>query len=150
MPRFPVLHHLPEFAQSMSTESVMLSNHLILCRPLLLWPSVLPSIRAFSIESAFHIRWLKDWSFSISPPNEYSGLIFFRMDWLDLLIVQGTLKSLLQNHSSKASILWHSAFFTVQLSHPYMTNGKAIALTITGLCQRSNVSAFLISCLGLS
>ena len=109
----------------MSIESVMPSNHLILCRPLLL-PSIFPSIRVFSNESALCIRWLKYWSFSfsISPSNEYSGLISFRMAWLDLLEVQGTLKSLLQHHSSKASILWHSAFFIVQLSHPYMTTGK--------------------------
>ena len=106
-------------------------NHLILCHPLLLLPSIFPSIRVFSNESALHIRWPKDWSFSfsISPSNQYSGLIFFRMDWLDLLAVQGTLKSLLQHHSSKASILQHSAFFTVQLSHPYMTTRKTIALT---------------------
>ena len=107
----------------------MPANHLMLCRLLLLLPSVFPSIRVFSNELGLHIRWPKYWSFSISPPNEYSGLIFFRMDWLDLLIVQGTLKSLLQNHSSKASILWHSAFFTVQLSHLYTTIGKTIALT---------------------
>ena len=115
----------------MSTESVMPSDHLILCRPLLLPSSIFPSIRVFSNESALRIRWPKDWSFSfiISPSNEYSGLISFRMDWLDLLAVQGTLKSLLQHHSSKASILWRSAFFTVQLSHPYMTTGKTIALT---------------------
>ena len=114
----------------MSIESVMPSNHLILCRPFLL-PSIFPSIRVFSNESALHIRWPKDWSFSfsISPSNEHPGLISFRMDWLDLLAVQGTLKSLLQHHSSKASILRHSAFFTVQLSHPYMTTGKTIALT---------------------
>ena len=105
----------------MSIELVMPSNHLILCRPLLLLPSVFPSIRIFSNESAFRIRWPKDWSFScnISPSNEHPGLISFRMDWLDLLAVQGTLRSLLQHHSSKASILWRSAFFTVQLSHPY-------------------------------
>ena len=115
----------------MSIESVMPSNHLILCHPLLLLPSIFPSITVFSKESALHIRWPKYWSFSfnISPSNEYSGLISFRMDWLDLLAVQGTLESLLQHHSSKASILWHSAFFVVQLSHPYMTNGKTIALT---------------------
>ena len=114
----------------MSIESVMPSNHLILCRPLLL-PSIFPSIRVFSNESALHIRWPKYWSFSfsISPSNEHPGLISFRMDWLDLLVVQGTLKSLLQHHSSKTSILWCSAFFTVQLSHPYMTIGKTIALT---------------------
>ena len=115
----------------MSIESVMPSNCLILCRPLFLLPSVFPSIRVFSNESVLHIRWPKYWSFhfSISPSNEYSGLISFRMDWLDLLAIQGTFKSLLQHHSSKASILWHSAFFTVQLSHPYMTTGKTIALT---------------------
>ena len=109
----------------------MPSNHLTLCRPLLLLPSIFPSIRIFSNESALHIRWPKYWSFSfsISPSNEHPGLISFRMDWLDLLAVQGTLKSLLQHHSSKASVLWHSAFFTVQLSHPYMTTGKTIALT---------------------
>ena len=114
----------------MSTKSVTPSNHLILCRLLLLLPSVFPSIRVFSNESALHIRWPKYWSFSfnIRPSNEHPGLISFRMDWLDLLAVQGTLKSLLQHHSSKASILWHSAF-TVQLSHPYMTTGKTIALT---------------------
>ena len=115
----------------MSTESLMPSNHLILCRPLLLLPSIFPSIRVFSNESALCIRWPKYWSFSfsISPSNEHPGLISFRMDWLDLLTVQGTLKSLLQHHSSKASILQHSAFFIVQLSHPYMTTGKTIALT---------------------
>ena len=109
----------------------MPSNHLILRRSLLLLPSIFPSIRAFSNESVLHIRWPKYWSFSfsISPSNEYSGLISFRMDWLDLLAVQGTLKSLLQHHSSKTSILQHSAFFTVQLSHPYMTAGKTITLT---------------------
>jgi len=115
----------------MSIESVMPSSHLILCHPLLLLPSIFPSIRVFSHESALHIRWPKYWSFTfnISPSNEHPGLISFRMDWLDLLAVQGTLKSLLQHHSSKASILRHSAFFTVQLSHPYMTTGKTIALT---------------------
>ena len=106
-------------------------NHLILCHPLFLLPSIFPSIRVFSNESVLHIRWPKylSFSFSTSPSNEYSRLISFRMDWLDLLAVQGTLKSLLQHHSSKASILWCSAFFTVQLSHPYMTTGKTIALT---------------------
>ena len=115
----------------MSIESGMPSNHLILCRPLLLLPSIFPSIRIFSNESVLHIRWPKYWSFSfsISPSNEYSGLIFFRLDWLDFLAVQGTLKSLLQHFSSKASILWHSACFIVQLSHPYMTTGKTIPLT---------------------
>ena len=115
----------------MSIELVTPSNRLILCHPLLLLPSIFPSIRVFSIESALHIRWPKYWSFSfnISPSNEHQGLISFKMDWLDLLDVQGTLKSLLQHHSSKASILQHSAFFIVQLSHPYMTTGKTIALT---------------------
>ena len=114
----------------MFIESVMPSNHLILCRPLLLLPSIFPSIRVFSNESALRIRWPKYWSFSfnISPSNEHPGLTAFRMDWLDLLAVQGTLKSLLQHHSSKASIL-RSAFFIVQLSHPYMTPGKTVALT---------------------
>ena len=115
-----------------SIESAMPSNHLILCHPLLLLPSIFPSIRVFSNESAFRIRWPKYWSFSfsISPSNEYSGLISFRMDWLDLLAVQGTLKSLFQHHSSKASVFRCSAFFIVQLSHPYITTGKTIALTI--------------------
>ena len=110
---------------------VVPSNHLILCHPLLLLPSIFPSIRVFSDESALRIRWPKCWifSFNLSPSNEHPGLISFRMDWLEILAVQGTLKSLLQHHSSKASILWRSAFFTVQLSHPYMTTGKTIALT---------------------
>ena len=114
-----------------SIESVMPTNHLILCHPLLLLPSIFPSIRVFSSESALHNRWPKYWSFSFntSPSNEHPGLISFRMDWLDLLAVQGTLKSLLQHHSSKASILRCSAFFIVQFSHPYMTTGKTIALT---------------------
>ena len=120
----------------MSTESVMPSNHLILCRPLLLLPTIFPIVRVFSNESALRIRWAKYWSFSISPSNEYSGLISFRMDWLDLLAAQGTLKGLLQQHSSKASILRHSAFFIVQLSHPYVTTGKTIALTMqTFVCK---------------
>ena len=116
----------------MSMESVMPSNHFILCHPLLLLPSIFPSIRVFSNESVLHIRWPEYWSFSfsISPSNEYSGLSSFRMDWLDLLAVQGTLKSLLQHHSSKASIFQRSAFFMVQLSHPYMTTGEIRALTI--------------------
>ena len=116
----------------MSIELVIPSNHLILCHPLFLLPSILPSIRAFSHESALHIRWPKYWhfSFNISPSNEHPGLISFRMDWLDVLGVQGTLKSLLQHHSSKASILQCSAFLTVQLSYPYKTTGKTIVLTI--------------------
>ena len=128
----------------MSIESMMPSNHLILCRLLLFPPSIFLSIRVFSNESALRIRWPKYWSFSfnISPSNEHSGLISVRMDWLDLLAVQGTLKSLLQHHGSKASILWHSAFFIVQLSHPYMTAGKTIALTRQTFVGKSNVSAF--------
>ena len=128
----------------MSIKSVIPSNHLILCHPLLLLPSIFPSIRVFSNESALHIKWPKHWTFrfSISPSNEYSGLISLRMDWLDLLAIQGTLKSLLQHHSSKASILWCSTFLIVQLSHPYMTTGKTIALTLQNLCQQSGVSAF--------
>ena len=115
----------------MSIESMIPSNHLILCCPLLLLPSIFPNIKVFSNESVLHIRWPEFWSFSfnISPSNEHPGLVSFRTDWLDLLAVQGTLKSLLQHHSSKASILWHSAFFIVQVSHPYMTTGKTIALT---------------------
>ena len=127
-----------------SIESVMPSNHLILCCPLLLLPSIFPSIRVFSNKSVLHIRWPKYWSFnfSISPSNEYSGLISFRIDLFDLLAVQGTLKSLLQHHSSKASILRCSAFFIVKLSHPYMTTGKTIALTGWNFVDKSNVSAF--------
>ena len=125
-PGLPVHHQLPESTQPMSIESVMPSNHLILCCPLLLLPSNFPSIRIFSNESALCIRWPKyqSFSFNISPSNEHPGLISLRMDWLDLLAVQGTLKSLLQHHSSKASILQCSAFFIVHLSHPYMTTGK--------------------------
>ena len=119
------------YSNSCSFESVMPSNHLILCRPLLLLPSIFPSIRVFSNESTLHIKWPKHWSFSFSnsPSNKYSGLIFFRINWFDLPAVQRTLKSLLQHHSLKASILRHSAFFMVQLSHPYMTTGKTTALT---------------------
>ena len=126
---FPISQSLLKF---MSIESVMSSNHLILCLPLLLLPSTFPSIRVFSNDSVLHIRWPKCWSFSfsISPSSEYSGLISCRMDWFDLPSVQGTLKSLLQHHSTKASILWCSAFFMVQLSHPYMTNEKTVAVTI--------------------
>ena len=114
----------------MCIESVMPSNYLILCHPLLLLSSNFPSNRVFSSELAFHIKWPKYWSFSISPSNEYSEFISFRIDWFGLLAIQGTLKSLLQYHSSKASIFWHSAFFMVQLSHPYMTTVKTITLTI--------------------
>ena len=130
-PGFLVHHQLQSLLKLMSIESVMPSNHLILSCPLLLLSSVFPSIRVFSNELVLCIRWPKYWSFSfrISPSNEYSGLISFRMDWLDLLTVQGILKSLLQHHSLKASVLWCSAFFTVQLLHPYMTTGKTIALT---------------------
>ena len=140
-PGFPVLHHLPRLAQTHVTKLVMPSNHLSLYCPLLL-PSIFSIIRVFSSESALHKWWPKYWSFSfsISPSNEYSGLISFRIDWLDLLAVQGTIKSLLQHHSSKASILWRSAFFTVQLSHPYMTTGKTIALMRWTLVGK--VSAF--------
>ena len=128
---FPVHHQLPEFTKLVSIESVMPSYHVILCHILLLLPSVFPSIMVFSNESVLHIRWPKFWSFSISirTSNEYSGLISFRVGWLDLLAVQGTLKSLLQDHSSKASILRYSAFFIVHLSHPYMTTGRTKVLT---------------------
>ena len=135
----------------MSIESVMPSNHLVLYCPLLLLPSILLSIRVFSNESALCIKWPKYWSFSfsISPSNEYSGLISFRMDWLDLLAIQGILKNLFQHHSSKASILWCSAFFRVQLSHPYMTTGKTIALTRRTFVGKV-MSCFLICYLGWS
>ena len=130
-PGLPVHHQLPEFAETHVHRVMMPSSHLILCRPLLRLPPIPPSIRVFSNESTLHMRWPKYWSFSfiIIPSREIPGLISFRMDWLDLLAVQGTLKSLLQRHRTKASILRHSAFFTVQLSHPYMTTGKTIALT---------------------
>ena len=130
-PGVPIHHQLPESTQPMSIKSVVPYNHLILCHPLLLLPSIFPIIRDFSNDSALRIRWPKYWyfSFNIGPFDEHPGLISFRMDWLDLLAVQGTLKSLLQHHSSKAPILWRSAFFTVQLSYPYMTTGKTIALT---------------------
>ena len=128
----------------MCIESVMPSSHLILCHPLLLLPLVLPSIRVFSNESTLHMKWPKYWSFSLSinPSNEHPGLVSFKMDWLDLLAVQGTLKSLLQHPSSKASILWCSAFFTVQLSHPYMTTGKTLALTRRTFVGKVKISAF--------
>ena len=130
-PGLPVHHQLPESTQTMSIVSVMSSSYLIFGHPLLLTPSISPSIRVFSNESALRIRWLmyRSFSFNISPSNEHPGLVFFRMDWLDLLAVKGTLKSLLQHHTSKASTLWHSAFFIVQLSHPYTTTRKTIALT---------------------
>ena len=128
----------------MSIESVMPSNHFILCHSLLFLPSIFPSIRVFSNESALHIRWSKDWSFSfsISPSTEYSGLISFRIHWLDLLAVQETPKRFLQQHSSKASVLQHSAFFMVQLSNPYMTTGKTITLIIFTFVGKGDVSAF--------
>ena len=131
IPGFPVLHYLLEFVKLMSIESVMPSNQLIFCCPFLLLPSIFPIIRGFSSESALYIRWSKYWtfSFSITPSNEYSALISFRIDTFDLLALQRTLNGLLQHHSSKASILCHSAFFTVQLSYPYMITGKTIALT---------------------
>ena len=148
---FLVYHQLQSLLKLMSIESVMPSNHLILFCPLLLLPSVFPSIRVFSNKLVLHIRWPKYWSFSfrISLSNEYSGLISFRMDWLDLLAVQGILKSLLQHHSSKASVLWCSAFFIVQLSHPYMTTGKTIALTTWTLLAKYCL-CFWICCLGWS
>ena len=131
MPGLPVITTSQSLLRLMSIELVMPSNHLILCRPLLLLPPISPSIRDLTIESALHIRWPKYWSFnySISPSNEYSGLISLKMDWLDLFTVQGTLKSLLQHHSSKVSVLWCSTLFMVQFSHPYMTTGKTVALT---------------------
>ena len=137
-PSSSVLHYLLEFALFMSTELTMPSNHLILCHPLLLLPSIFPSIRVFSSESALLITWPKYWSFSfsISLSNEYSGLISSRIDWFDLLAVQGTLKSLLQHHSSKVSVLQCSAFFMVQLSHPYLT-GKTLALAIGTLVGKA-------------
>ena len=130
-PGFPVHHQLPELAQTHVHQVSDATNHLTLCHPFLLLPSIFPGFRVFFNESALHIWWPKYWSFGISPSNEYSGLISFRIDWLDLLVLQGTLKSLLQHHNSKASILWHSAFFTVQLSTltSIMTTGKTIALT---------------------
>ena len=151
MSGFPVLHHLPELAQLMSMELVMPSNHLILCCPLLFPPSIFPSIRVFSNELALHIRWPNYWSFSfsINPSNKYSGLISFKIDWFDLLAVQGTLKSHLQHHSSKVSVLQCSVFFMVQLSYPYMTTRKTIALTIWIFVGKV-MSLFLICCLGLS
>ena len=143
---FPVHHQLPELTQTHVCRVSMPSNHLILCCPLLLPPSILPSIRVFSNESVLCTRWPECWSFSfsISPSNEHPGLISFRMDWLDLLAVQVTLKSLLQHHSSKVSVLQHSTFFIVQLSYPYMTIGKTIAFT------RQTFIGKIICCLGWS
>jgi len=133
------------FLKLVSIESVMLSNHLILCRPLLLLPSVFTGIRVYSNESVLHIRWPKYWSFSISPSSEYSGLISSRIDWFDLFAVQELSKSLLQHHNSKASILWHSAFFMVQLLNPYMTTGETIALTIGPLLAKSSLLFNMLS-----
>ena len=147
MPGIPVHHQLPELAQLISIKLVKPSNHLFLCPLFLLLPSIFPSIRVFSIESVLRISWPKYWSFSISPFNEYSGLISFKMDWLDLLAVQGTLKSLFQQHSSKASILQRYPFFMVQLSHPCMTTGKPIALILRTLLVKQYI-CFLICCLG--
>ena len=155
-PGLPVHHQLPESTQTHVLESVMPSNHL--CRPLLLLPSIFPSIRVFSNKSALHIRWPKycSFSFNISPSSEHPGLISFRMEWLDLLAVQGTLKSLLQHHSSKASILQCSAFFIVQLSHPYMTTRKTIVLTRRTFVGKEMsllfniLSRLIICCLGWS
>ena len=151
-PGLPVDHQAWSLLTLMSTELVNPSNHLILCRPLLLLPSIFPSIRVFSNESALCIRWPKYWNFSFnfSASNEYSGLISFRMDWLDLLAGLGTLKSLLQHHSSKASILRHSAFFIVQLSHPYMTTGKTRALTRSNFADKVMSLLFKYACLGWS
>ena len=150
MPGLPAITNSQSLLKLMSIESVMPSNHLILCHPLLFLPSILLRIRVFSNESDFCIRRPKDWSFSfnISPSNEHRGLISFRMDWLDLLAVQGTLKSLFQHPSSKASVLQHSDFFTIQLSHPYMTTGKTIALTrctfvVTPFCLQNFGSSVL-------
>ena len=150
-PGFPSITNSQSLLKLMFTESVIPFNHLVLCHSLLLLPSIFPSIRVFSNESVLCIRWPKYWSFSfsISPSNEYSGLISFRIDWFDILAVQGTLKSLLQHHSSKASILWHSAFFIVQLSHPHLTTGKTIALTRWTFVDKV-MSLLLICCLGLS
>ena len=152
-PGFTVLTISHSLLEVVSTESVMPSNHLVLCHPLLLLPPIFPSIRVFSNESELHIRWPKYWSFSfsINPSNEYSGLISFRIDWSHLLVVQGTLKSLLQHHSWEASIVWCSTFFVVQLSHSYMTTGTTIALTIWILVGKvmsllsNTLSSFLIT-----
>ena len=147
--RPPCPSPIPRVYSNTSVESVMPSSHLILCRPLLLLPSIFPSIKVFSNESALHIRWPKYWSFSfnISPSSEHSELISFRMDWLNLFAVQGTLKSLLQHHSSKASILQCSAFFIVQLSHPHMATGKTIAFTGQTFVDKI-MSLLFICCLG--
>ena len=149
MPGFLSITNFRSLLKLMSIKSVMSSNHLILCHPLLFLPLMFPSIRVFSNESVLHIRWPRycNFSFSISPSNEYSGLISFRMDWFDLLAVQGNLKNLLQHHSSKTSILQCSAFFIVQISHPYMTTGKTTALTRRTFVGKV-LSLLLICCLG--
>ena len=151
IPGFPLLQYFPEMFKLMSIESVIPSKYLMLFCCLLVLPSLVPSIRIFSNKSALTIRWPKYWrfSFSINPSNEYAGLISFKIDWLDLLAVQGTLKSLLQHHSSKASIHWCSVFFMVQFSHPYITTGKPIALTVWPLLAKWCLF-FLIHCLDLS
>ena len=142
-PGFPVFTVSWSFLKLMPIKSVIPSNHLVLCYPFLLLSSIFPTIRVFSSELALHIRWPQYWSFnfSISPSNEYSALVF-RIDWVDFLAVQGTLKRLLQHHSSKAPILWCSAFFMIQLSHPYMTTGKTTDVTYIDLCKQSDASAF--------
>ena len=152
MPGFPVLYHFPELAQTHVIESVMPSNCLVLCRPVLLLPLIFPSIGVFSNELALCISWPNYWrfNFSISPSNEYSGLISFRIYWFDLLIVWGTLKSLLQYHSSKTSILQYSAFFMVQFSHPYMCTGKIIALTIWTFVKVTSLLFSMLSSLVIS
>ena len=149
-PDLLVSQHLLEFAKFLFIVSVMLSNHLILWCPLLLLPSIFPSIKDFSSESAIHIRWPKYWScsFSISPSNKYSGLFFLKIDWFDLLAVQGTFRSLLQHHSSKTSILWCSAFFTLQVSQSYVITGKAIAMTFVSRAMNllfNTLSRFVIA-----
>ena len=152
-PAFPVFTNSQSLIKIMSIELEMTSNHLIVCHPCLLLPSTFPSIRVFSNDSVLHIRWPKYWSFSISPSSEYSGLISFRIDWFDLLTVQGTLKSLLQYYSLKASILWQSAFLMVQLSHPYMTARKTIDFTIWTFVTKvmfllfNRLPRFVIACL---
>ena len=148
-PGFPVHPNSQSVFKRMPIELMMPFNHLILCCPFLLPPSIFPSIRGFSSELVLRIRWPKYWSFSISPSNEFSGLISFRIDWFELLAVQGTLKSLLQHHSSKSSILLRSAFFLVELLHPYMTTGKTIALTRWTFVDKVSIF-FLICCLGWS
>ena len=145
MPGFPALHYLPEFTKLMFIDAI---NHLILCCPLLLLPSIFPSIKVFSKESVLPIRWPKYWSFSINPSNDYSGLISFRIDWFDLLADQGTLKNLLQHHRLKASVFQYSAFFMVQQSHPYITTGKTIVLTIQIFVSKVISLLFNMLCLG--